>query len=63
VEVISLTLEEVVGFDLDDDVEVTGRATFSSVISIAAGAEAGTVLDTSGDFDADFGALFGATAA
>jgi hypothetical protein len=63
VEVISLTLEEVVSFDLDDDVEVTGRATFRAVVAIATGTETGAVFDTSGDFDADFGALFGATAA
>lgn len=59
VEVIPFALEDVVGADVDDDVEISRGAAFAAVVAIAAGAEAGAVFDAGGDFDADFGALFG----
>ncbi len=34
--IITLTLEEVVGFDLDDDVEIASRATFGTIVTVAA---------------------------
>ena len=63
VEVIAFALEELVSFDLDDDVEIASRAAFGTVVAIATAAETGTVFDASGDFDAQFGALFGAATA
>jgi hypothetical protein len=63
VQVIAFTFEEFVGFDLNNDVEIAGRATFGAVVTVAPGAKTGAVFDASWDFDAQLGALFGAAGA
>ena len=63
VEVVAFAFEDLVGSDLDDDVEIAGRAVFHAEISVAGGAQTGAVFDACRHFDADFGAFLGATSA
>jgi hypothetical protein len=63
VKIITFTFEDFVGFDLNNDVEIAGRAAFGTVIPVAAGAQTGAVFDASRDFHPQLGALFGAATA
>ena len=62
-QILAFSLEDIVLFDLDDNVEIAIRATASSSIAITAGTESGTFFNPSWDFQADACAIFHAATA
>ena len=62
-EVFAVTGEDAVLADVDDDVKVTGGGAADAGFAIAAGAEAGAVLDAGGDFEFDARGRLGSSVA
>ena len=63
VEIVVFAGEDFVTADVDDDVEVAGRAAAYAVVAVAAGAEASAFGDACGDTEFDAGAFFDAALA
>ena len=50
-DIVPVSLEHLVRFDVDDDVEVTWRATIAAFFSLTEETQASTLVDPRWDFD------------
>ena len=62
-QILAFSLEDIVLFDLNDNVEIAIRTTACSSIAVSAGTEAGTFFNPSWHFQADACAIFHAATA
>ena len=60
-QIVLLPNKKVMRPDMNDHVEVTGRATANTGFAVAGAAQPGTIVDAGGDADLDLGALLDAT--
>ena len=62
-EVVAVALKNLMGLDMQNDVQIAGRAALDSRLAVAGGTEADAGVHAGGDFDGDLGGAFAAAAA